>query len=127
MVSIKNLKKGSYIIVDKKPVLVKDLAIMSIANPLQANIIVKVQDMISGETKELLTNAISEFEEAPVQRRCASIISKSKDGIKIIDAVSFETIKADIDKELLSQAEENDQVTYIKYKDSIKILEIRNR
>ena len=44
-----------------------------------------------------------------------------------MDAVTFETIDADADKELHEQATENDQVTYIQFDKTTKVLEIRKQ
>ena len=60
-------------------------------------------------------------------RKCASIISKKENKLEIIDSVSFISYKAEIDPELLKQANENDQVTYVQDGDSVKVLEIRKR
>ena len=55
----------------------------------------------------------------------ASIISKKDSQLEIIDAVTFDTINADISPELLEQASENDSVTYIQFEDTIRVIEVR--
>ncbi len=45
--------------------------------------------------------------------------------MQIMDAVTFETIDVEVDNELMEQATENDQVTYIQFEKTAKVLEIR--
>ena len=58
-------------------------------------------------------------------RKCATIISKSKDEIEIMDITTFKTIKASIDEALFNEATINDQVTYIESEDGCRIIEVR--
>ena len=67
------------------------------------------------------------IEDEELIRRCATVLSKKKDKLEIMDLTSFESFKAVIDEELLEQAELNDQVTYVKSGDYVKILEIRKQ
>lgn len=58
-------------------------------------------------------------------RKCASIISKKKNSLEIIDAVSYRTIEVEADDDILSQAEINDQVIYTLLGKTAKIVELR--
>ena len=60
-------------------------------------------------------------------RKCATIIAKSKNELEIMDISSFKTIKATIDEALFSEANINDQVTYVEANDGIIVLEVRKR
>ena len=66
-------------------------------------------------------------EYADLVRKCATIVSKSKEKLEIMDITTFRTIKADIDKDLFNEAEINDHVTYIEASDGAKVLEIRKQ
>ncbi len=60
-------------------------------------------------------------------RKVASIISKKADKLEIIDVISFKTFEADIEQDLLDQADENDQVTYVLSGKSVRVIEIRKQ
>lgn len=60
-------------------------------------------------------------------RKVASIISKKGDKLEIIDATSFKTYDADIDSDLLAQADENDQVTYTYDGKIARVVEVRKK
>jgi hypothetical protein len=60
-------------------------------------------------------------------RKCATIISKSKNELEIMDINSFQTLKASIDEALFNEATVNDQVTYVKDGKIIKVIEVRKR
>ena len=60
-------------------------------------------------------------------RKCATIISKSEKNLEIIDMTTFETIKAQIDEELMPQANVNDSVTYVELDEGPKVIEVRKR
>ena len=58
-------------------------------------------------------------------RRCATIISKSKSHLEIIDSTTFETLKATVDETMFSEASVNDHVTYVQTDVGAKVLEVR--
>ena len=77
------------------------------------------------ELTKLKKSGYNPVKEEDIIRKCASIISKKDGKLEIIDSVSFKTFEADIAPELLEQADENDQVTYILSGKTAKVVEIR--
>jgi len=121
---IKKIKKGNYIVFDGEPCIVKDLQFV-VNKDTKANIV--LEKLFTGEIIEASMSLHEQLQEADITRKCATIISKTKDKLEIMDMVSFETFESNVNSKLLEQANENDQVTYIEFDKTAKILEIRKQ
>ncbi|MBD3249896.1 hypothetical protein GF336_07655 [Candidatus Woesearchaeota archaeon] len=122
MINTKNLKKGNYILYENEPCIVKNIDITASSD---ANAKIILSSLFSGKEFEIDVSLNKELREADLTRRCATIISKKKERLEIMDSATFDTFEAEIDNTLLEQADENDEVTYIKFNDSTKVLELR--
>lgn len=127
MVEIKKLKKGNYVVHDGEPHIIKDLQFVVYGTHSHTKAKIILQNLFTGKIIETSLPLHEQMQEANIIRKCASIISKEDSKMQIMDAVSFETIDADIESELLKQADENDQVTYIQFGNIAKVIEIRKR
>lgn len=123
MTNTSQLSKGSYVTYKGEPCVIRDLEHMS-GNKEDTKVKIVLEGLMTGKIVNS-SLSLSEMQEADVRRRCATVIAKSKDKLQILDSVSFDTIDADVSKELFEQAGENDQVTYIRFGDNAKVLEIR--
>ncbi len=123
MLDLKKLKKGNYIIHENEACVIKDMQFLS--NQNNPVIKLELEGLFSGKhyNSHILTH--ENVQEANLTRKCATIISKDKNKIEIMDVVTFETFKANIDPELLEKAQEGDNVTYVHSEDSAKVLEVR--
>lgn len=120
---LRNLKKGEYIVLNRKPFIVKELELL--LDTKKANVV--LEDLFSGEMIRKSLSLDKEVHEAEIMRKCASIIAKRDHKLEIIDSVSFQTFDARIDDKLLEQAEENDQVTYLQFGKEAKVIEVRKQ
>lgn len=127
MVDLKKLKKGNYVVWENEPCIIKDLQFVVYSTHSHTKAKIELQGLFSGKIISTSLPLHEQLQEADIIRKCATVISKTDDKIQIMDAVTFETIDADIDNELFEQATENDQVTYIHFGNTSKILEIRKR
>ena len=123
MTDLKKLKKGNYIIHENEACVIKNMQFLTNKN----NPIIKLEleGLFSGKhySSHILTH--QNVQEANLTRKCATIVSKNKEEIEIMDVTTFETFKADINPELLEKAQEGYNVTYVHSEDSAKILEVR--
>jgi translation elongation factor P/translation initiation factor 5A len=119
MTAIKELKLGNYVVHEGEICEVRDVSLEG------DNILVKLRGLFSGKEYSLNSGLMGDIEEADVIRKCAQIVSKKKKGIEIMDCNNFETINANIDESLFEEADVGDQVTYIRFNNSAKILEVR--
>lgn len=119
MIPAKQLKIGNYVLHNSEPSIVRELKLTD------AEATVVLQGLFSDKTTKLATLPDEPFQEAEVMRRCANIISKSKEKVELMDSTSFETFNAVIEPFLLSQLGEGDPVTYIRNNDSARVVELR--
>lgn len=57
-----------------------------------------------------------------IKKKIAQVISKTPQGIQIMDPVSYETLDANVDEELLSGINEGDDIVYIEHNNNVMIL-----
>lgn len=127
MVDLKKLKKGNYVIWEGEPCIIKELEFVVYSTHSHTKAKIELQGMFSGKLISTSLPLHEQLQEADITRKCATLISKTKSKLQIMDAVTFETIDADADEELFEQASENDQVTYVQFDKIAKVIEIRKQ
>lgn len=121
---INKLKKGSYIVHENQPCVIKDIQFLHNKNNPVAKL--ELEGIFSGKrynTHLLMHENMPQA--AGLGRKCATVVDIGKSKLKIMDVNTFETFEAEISKELLSKAKEGDNITYIEYDGSAKVLEVR--
>ncbi len=81
-----------------------------------------LKPLSKGNIKELVCAHTERLEEVDIIRKTGSVIAKLQDKIQIMDPVSYETFDAELDKELLSEVKEGDNVIFVDF-NGIKVLE----
>jgi len=122
VVDLKKLKKGNYVVWEDEPCVIKDLQFVVYSTHSHTKAKIELEGLFSGKIISTSLPMHEQLQEADIIRKCATIISKAKDKLQIMDAVTFETIDADVNEELFEQANENDQVTYIQFGNISKFL-----
>ena len=119
MINAKELKKGNYVIHEGEPHIVNDFSIDG------NNINVVLQCLFSEDIKNIVLDITQGLEEANIARKTASVLFKKRGKLEIMDSYDFSVHTVDVDKGTFSNAVEGDQVTYIKFQELVKILELR--
>ncbi|MBW2978092.1 hypothetical protein KY331_04570 [Candidatus Woesearchaeota archaeon] len=123
MVDVKNLKEGTYVIHENEPCIIKSIEFLpNISNPI---IKLEIEGIFSAKSYEKQLSMHDQLEEADLARKCATVVSKKENKIEIMDMATFETLNAEISKELLDKAEQGDNITYISFGNAIKVIEVR--
>ena len=125
MTDLKKLKKGNYVLYENEPCVIKNLEFVVYSTHSHTKAKIELEGLFSG--KKIITSLPlhENLQEADITRKCATIISKLQNKIQIMDAVNFETFDADISPNLIEQAVEGDNVTYIQFGNNVKVLEVR--
>jgi translation elongation factor P/translation initiation factor 5A len=120
---MKKLKKGTYIVNESEPCIIKGVEFL----PNNASPVIKLEleGLFSGKQYNRAVSIHEDLQEAEMARRCATVISKNKDMIEIMDVTTFKTFKADISKEDSAKVQEGDNVTYVSFGGKSRILEVR--
>lgn len=127
MVEIKKLKKGNYIVYDGEPCVIKDLQFVVYDTHTNTKAKIVLQNLFTGKIIETSLPLHEQLQEADIIRKCATIVSKDKGRLQIMDAVNYETFDADVEDGLIEEANEGDNVTYIRFGENTKVLEIRKQ
>ncbi len=125
MIDLKKLKKGSYVVHENEPCIVKDIKFVVTGTHSHTKAKLMLESLFSGKSHVLSLPLHEQMQEADIIRKCATVVSKSKGKLQIMDVVNFETFDADISDELMEQAAEGNQVTYIQFENATKVLEVR--
>ena len=119
MIHAGEIKKGNYVIHEEEPHIVDTFSIE------ENNVKVTLKSLFSDTVKEVMLSLNECLEEANIARKTASVLFKKKGKLEIMDSYDFMVHKVKVDKNMFGTAVEGDQVTYIKFNDSVKILELR--
>ena len=119
MINARELKKGNYVIHKGEPYIVNGFSIDG------DSVNVALQCLFSEDVKNITLDITQGLEEANIARKTASVLFKKKGKLEIMDSYDFSVHKVDVDKDTFSNAVEGDQVTYIKFQELVKILELR--
>jgi len=120
MVLLKDVKRGYYVVHSDEPCVVKSVELKgdSVLLLLEGIFSKKRYQLNESADKEILT----EF-----KRGVAQLIELKKNKAVIIDDQTYDSYEAEYDPELLNEnnAKIGDQVIYIKYKNKVKIIDVR--
>lgn len=119
MINAKEVKKGNYVIHEGEPYIIS--SIFTTAEEIRLTL----QSLFSDDSKELILMDDMGLEEADITRKTASVLFKKKGKLEIMDSYNFAVYDVSADKEMFENAVEGDMVTYIKFRDSVRILELR--
>jgi translation elongation factor P/translation initiation factor 5A len=80
-----------------------------------------VCDISGKKEKEITMGHNDKVDIIDITKKRANVISKSDTGLQIMDGISFETLDATAEPEILATLNEGDEITYIDYK-GIRVL-----
>ncbi|RLE42534.1 hypothetical protein DRJ19_03970 [Candidatus Woesearchaeota archaeon] len=120
MVKLKDIKRGYYIVHSDEPCIVKN--VQSKGN----SVILLVEGIFSGKQYKLNEPHDKEVD-VSFKRGVAQLIELKKKHAVIIDDQTYDSYEAEFDSNMLKEndAKVGDQVIYIKYKDRVKIVDVR--
>lgn len=125
MIPLKSLKRGSYILYRGEPAVIKEMGIAVTGTHSHTKCKATVQGVFSNFTDTIIASSHETVEELEIIRKRAQLLAKMDKKVQIMDPVSYETVEAEIDPELLSQLKEGDEVTYIEFNNRAKVIEKR--
>lgn len=125
MIDLKKLRKSSYVVHENEPCIVKNIKFVVTGTHSHTKAKLTLESLFSGKMHILSLPLHEQMQEADIIRKCATVVSKSEGKLQIMDVVNFDTFDANISEELLEQAAEGDQVTYIQFENAVKVLEVR--
>jgi len=125
MPSIKDLKIGTYVRYQNAIFRVLRKEIVAYGTHCHSKTKLFLQPLNSKGEKSFNFNHSDSLEELDIVRKAGQVISKGAKGIQIMDTLTYETIDAEIEPELLEQLKEGDIVTFIQVEGKTMVLEKR--
>jgi translation initiation factor 5A len=91
-----SLRKGSYILIDGDPCIVKDTQTSRPGKHGHAKVRIKAQSIITGSTKEIVKPGHDNVEVPVIYKKQGQILSINGNDIELMDMESFENYLADL-------------------------------
>ena len=118
----KEAQIGQWILYQKEPHQIKRREAVTYGTHSHSKTKLYLKPLSKGGVKEALFAHADRLEEVEIIKKTGNVIAKLKDKVQIMDAVSYETFDAEIDKELLNEIKEGDNVIFVDF-NGVKILE----
>lgn len=125
MTEAKDLKRGEYIKLNNEVVKVIRKEVVAYGTHCHSKTKLFVQGLFSKGEKAVNLSHHDNVETVEVIRKEGQVIAKLPDKVQVMDSVSYETVDADVDSELLGELDEGDTVTFINFEGNAKIIEKR--
>lgn len=127
MTTAKELKPGKYIKINNEILKVTRKEVVAYGTHSHSKTKLFIQGLFTKGEKSINLNHHDNVEVVDIIRKEGQIISKLADKVQIMDKVTYETVDADVDKDLLAELNEGDTVTFINFEGKCSILEKRRR
>lgn len=109
---ITSLKKGSYIIIDGIPCIIRDVQTSKPGKHGHAKCRIEAIGMIDGQKKIIVKPGHEKAEVPIIEKKAAQVLSINGDVANVMDMENYETFDLKIPEELKDQVKEGVQVLY---------------
>lgn len=82
-----------------------------------------VRPLFGGGEKVLTLAHNDKVEIVDVQKKSGSVIAKLPDSVQVMDSRTYDTLDASVEPELLEQLKEGDNVIFVDYKGTVRVVE----
>jgi translation elongation factor P/translation initiation factor 5A len=123
MKPVKELQKGDYILHRGEPYRVLNKENVTFGTHTHTKLKVAVEGLFSGGSEILTLMPHSNVEDVDIIRKKGQVIALQP--LQVMDLVSYETFNATSDEELLQQLHEGNEVTFVEFNGTVKVLETR--
>lgn len=123
MVEAKDMEKGSHILYNNEiwRVLRKEVIVVGTHSHSKTKLILK--NLFGGGEKTLILAHHDKVEELDIKRKVGQLIAKLDNKVQVMDSFSYETFDAEIEPQLFDELSEGDEVIFVNYKGTAKVLE----
>ncbi len=125
MTEAKELQRGTWVIHENRLFQVKRKELVAYGTHSHSKTKLFLQPLTGGGEKILTLMHHDKVETADIVKKTGQVISKLQNKVQIMDPVSYETLDAEVDEELVNNLNEGDEVIFIDYNGMIKVLEKR--
>lgn len=112
IVSMNDLKKGSYVLIDDVPCKVVSTTHSKPGKHGAPKVRVEASGLLDGKRRSIVNSADSRVEVPIIEKRNAQVISVSGEKANVMDLESYETFEIDIPEEFKEKIKEGATVLY---------------
>ena len=124
MTEINKLGKGRCIIYNDKPYRIKNVRSVVVSTHSHTRTKVELEDVFTGSPLNLNLSPHEHVKEVDILKKRGQLIARIADDIAhVMDSVSFETFDAGIDKDLLEDLTEGDEIIFVEYDGAKKVID----
>ncbi|MCP3682316.1 MAG: hypothetical protein GY861_06460 [bacterium] len=125
MKPVKEVKKGEYIVHRNEPCKIMKKENVTFSSHSHTKLKIDLEGLFSNfkETVTLLPH--ESVEDVEIIRKKGQVVARLADKVQVMDLVSYETMDGDVDRDLLEQLNEGDEVTFVGFNEQVKVLEKR--
>ncbi|MBN2368583.1 hypothetical protein JXC34_06185 [Candidatus Woesearchaeota archaeon] len=121
-----DLERGKFFLYKGEVLQVIKRGIVNVGTHSHTKLVFTCRDIYGKREKVITMGHNDRVEALDLQKKKASVISKSENNLQIMDAVSYETLDAEADRDIMDSLEEGDEVVYIEYK-GIKVIGMKKK
>tara|TARA_Y100000310_G_scaffold229168_1_gene231553 strand:- start:36065 stop:36442 length:378 start_codon:yes stop_codon:yes gene_type:complete len=125
MKNVKELHKGDHIVHREEPHRVLKKEIIAVGTHSHTKVKILAQGIFNGVTETLNFAPHSNVEDVDIIRKKGQIIANQPQNLQVMDLVSYETLQAAANDELLEQLNEGDEITFVEFEGNAQVLEKR--
>jgi len=125
MISVKELGKGSHIIHRDVPHRVLKKEIIAVGTHSHTKVKLTLQNVLNLTSETLSLPPHTNVDDIEIIRKKGQIIANQDGNLQVMDLVSYETLNASADEELLAQLTEGAEITFIEFNGAARVLEKR--
>ncbi|OYT41931.1 translation initiation factor IF-5A [Candidatus Pacearchaeota archaeon ex4484_26] len=111
--AVTSLRKGSYIVIDDKPCIIKSMDISKTGKHGHAKARIEAIGLIDGQKRVIVKPGHENVPVPIIEKRRAQVLSINEHA-NIMDMETYETFSAEVDEEIKGQIKEGKQVEYWK-------------
>ncbi len=119
------LEKGNYFILNGEPVKISRKEVISVGTHSHTKLKFYVQGLREKGERQVVFSHTDRVEKVDIMRKQGQIISKTGNKVQVMDAVSYETLDANIPREFEEELNEGDNVTFVELNGTVEILDKR--
>lgn len=123
MANASELKAGMYFLINGGPAYVKRREVVAVGTHSHSKIKIYYSDINGKGEKTVNFGHTDRVDILDIIKKTGQLLSKSQNMAQIMDMETYETFDAAADAELLNSLNENDEVIFIDYSGSCRILD----
>ena len=125
MPTASELERGNYFIHNGEPVRIVRKEVIVVGTHSHSKLKFYIQGLREKGERTVIFQHSDRVDKIDIMRKQGQIISKTGNKVQVMDAVSYETLDANIPPEFADELNEGDSVTFVELNGTIEILDKR--